>query len=326
MKEVDIRPDELFEEYLRLAKEDCEKFFENSKKFDFNCPIHPSIKGSHIFIKNGFFYNQCTKCKSIYNSPRNLSNNFEKFYLNGKSVKFWSEEFYKKTEVSRKKNLWEPKVNDLCMNKILKHPIQNYSIIDIGGGYGVFGEIIKIKKPKNLVIIEPNKNLANICRKKGINVIEKFFAKNLKKYLPSGLKIFTSFELIEHLYDPRDFFLTLRGIMDKGDILYMTTLTSSGLDIKELKENSKSVSPPHHINFLSIEGIEELLQKENYEEIKITTPGKLDLDILKKNKKFIKDGFLLDIINKFSNESINELQKLISKNNMSSHMLITARL
>lgn len=326
MKENDIRPNKLFNEYLQLAKEDCEIFFNKKANVNFNCPIHPDIQGTEKFLKNGFMYRQCYKCSSLYVSPRHPIENFEKFYLQGKSVKFWSEKFYKETEKSRKKKLWEPKVNDLIKHPILERPISEYIIVDIGGGYGVFAETIKNANPKEVIVIEPNSKLAGICRKKGVYVIESFFEKKIKDKLPKGLKIFTSFELIEHLYDPRQFLLSLREIMSKGDIIYMTTLTSSGIDIKELNENSKAITPPHHINFLSVNGIEELFESEGFEEIQITTPGKLDLDILKQNKKFIKEGFLLDLINSFSDENIDQLQKLIAKNKLSSHMLITAKL
>ena len=114
--------------------------------------------------------------------------------------------------------------------------------------------------------------------------------------------------------------------MEPGDLLYMTTLTSSGIDIKELKSKSKAITPPQHINFISVSGIQEFLQKEGFKKVVITTPGEIDIDILKKNKDSLEKGFLLDILNTFSNDSLDELQKLIAKNKMSSHMLITARL
>lgn len=326
MKEEEIRPNDLFEKYLSLAKKDCDILFKNKPTINFNCPIHPKQSGFNIFVKNGFNYKQCKICFSIYNSPRHKNEIYNSFYKNGKSVEFWSTEFYKKTAQSRKEKLWKPKVKALINNPILERPIKEYSVVDIGGGYGMFAETLKEEKPKNIFVIEPNINLADICRKKGINVIEKFFNEIHKEDLPKGSKIFTSFELIEHLHNPRGFLLSLRKIMEPGDLLYMTTLTSSGIDIKELKSKSKAITPPQHINFISVSGIQEFLQKEGFKKVVITTPGEIDIDILKKNKDSLEKGFLLDILNTFSNDSLDELQKLIAKNKMSSHMLITARL
>ena len=91
------------------------------------------------------------------------------------------------------------------------------------------------KNPKNIFVVEPNKKLASICKNKGLKVIEKFSYELNSNDLPEGPKIFTSFELFEHLYDPKSFIVALQNIMSKGDILYITTLTSSGIGYKGIK-------------------------------------------------------------------------------------------
>ena len=39
--------------------------------------------------------------------------------------------------------------------------------------------------------------------------------------------------------------------MSAGDLFIFITLSSTGVDIQGLWENSKSVSPPHHLNFFN---------------------------------------------------------------------------
>ena len=326
MKEEDIRPKEIFDKYLKLSIDDCTNFFKDEARNHFKCPVHDEAQGIDIFKKNGFSYKKCEICSSIYVSPRHSLSEYENFYLKGKSVNYWSKEFYKKTEDSRKQKLWRPKVENLCKSKFLDLPIEQYSIIDIGGGYGSFAEIMLKKNPKNIFIVEPNKKLASICKNKGLEVIEKFSYELNSNDLPEGPKIFTSFELFEHLYDPKEFLVSLQNIMTKGDILYITTLTSSGIDIKELKHHSKAINPPHHINFISVNGIEEFLINQNFSSFEVSTPGRLDVDILLKQKNQIENILLLDILNKFDEQSLIEFQNLVAKNKMSSHMLIKAKL
>ena len=110
MKEKDIRPNKLFNEYLRLAKEDCEKFFKKKARVDFNCPIHPDIKGKEKFSKNGFFYRQCSKCSSIYVSPRHSMKSFLEFYLCGKSENFGQRNFIKRQKILGKRNYGNQKL------------------------------------------------------------------------------------------------------------------------------------------------------------------------------------------------------------------------
>ena len=51
--------------------------------------------------------------------------------------------------------------------------------------------------------------------------------------------------------------------MKKGDIFLLTTLNGMGVDIQVLWEYSKSVSPPHHLNFFNPKSIEKILKQVN---------------------------------------------------------------
>ena len=68
---------------------------------------------------------------------------------------------------------------------------------------------------------------------------------------PRDKKFFTCFELIEHLHNPSKFIRKVGELMNKGDLFMFTTLSSTGVDIQTLWNNSRSVSPPHHINFFN---------------------------------------------------------------------------
>ena len=60
----------------------------------------------------------------------------------------------------------------------------------------------------------------------------------------------------------------------------MTTLNGLGFDIQQLWEQSKSISPPHHLNFYNTKSISLLLESSGFEIVEIATPGKLDWDIV----------------------------------------------
>ena len=86
--------------------------------------------------------------------------------------------------------------------------------------------------------------------------------------------------------------------MNKGDLFIFTTLSSQGIDIKSLAHNSKCYSI-QHLNLFNPKSIRNLLQKTNFKVNKIETPGKLDIDILYKQKDQLNDQLskiLLDVI------------------------------
>jgi hypothetical protein len=98
-------------------------------------------------------------------------------------------------------------------------------------------------------------------RDRGINVVEKFLEEVQASDLPKGKKVFVSFELFEHLHSPEIFLKQLYRLMTSGDLFIFTTLSGTGIDIQGLWKDSKSVSPPHHLNFFNPFSVKVLTEK-----------------------------------------------------------------
>ena len=321
--ENEIRPEHIFNEYLRLTTEDTIVYFKDAKRVAILCPACGN-KGSKLFNKVGFSYEECNDCKSIYVSPRPIKEAFDNYYTDSPSTEYWATTFYKVTEAARREKLWKPKA------KLIKDRIELYQnsqkveyIIDIGGGYGVFDEEIKLLMDIKPIIIEPSIHLAAICREKQLSVIEKFMEEITEDELPEGRKCYVSFELFEHLHDPTLFLKTVFNSMRNNDLFIFTTLSSMGLDIQVLKEHSKSLSPPHHLNFMNPKSISVLLSKLGFEVLEAITPGKLDMDILLNNKQFVDDHCWKNILDYSSNYELDSMQEFIATAGLSSHMMIT---
>lgn len=323
MKENDIRPQELFDELLRLNKLDIETYFTNSVNEPLLCPACGS-HGEHSFVKNGFNFEECLNCKTLYVSPRPKREYFDAYYTDSLSTKYWATTFYKATEQNRREMLWKPKAR-LILDKINQFSPATQKIVDIGGGYGIFiEEFLKISNIKHMVI-EPSEYLSEVCRQKGLNVLVKFLEDIEDTDLANVVKTFVSFELFEHLHTPKEFLETLHKVMSKEDMFVFTTLSGMGVDIRTLWEEAKPVSPPMHLNFLNPKSIEILLKNTGFEVIEITTPGKLDIDIMHNCRDNIKDRFWRDFLDYSSSEEKQNMQKYLSENLLSSHMMIVCR-
>ncbi len=323
--EEEIRPEKVFDEYLRLTSIDTLTYFSSVNKVEINCPACGG-KGDNWAEKSGFSYQLCPDCLSIYVSPRPVMDAFNAYYTDSPSTKFWATTFYKVTEAARREKLWKPKA------QMIKDRIKRYEendpvkyIIDIGGGYGVFDEEIKNIMDIEAIIIEPSVHLAKICREKGLSVVEKFMEEIQPGELPEGRKCYVSFELFEHLHDATIFLETVFNNMKKNDLFIFTTLSSMGIDIQLLGEHAKALSPPHHLNFLNPKSVSALLQKNGFDVLEAITPGKLDVDILKKNQQYIKDPFWKNLFAYYNEDQLNQLQEFIASAGLSSHMMITCR-
>ncbi|MDG1143281.1 MAG: class I SAM-dependent methyltransferase, partial [Burkholderiales bacterium] len=250
---------------------------------------------------------------------------FARFYTESASSKYWATTFYRKTASARKEKLWRPKaqmVADLLKDYSLE---EKSTIVDIGGGYGLFAEEIRNILNTQPIVIEPAPHLAAVCRNKNLIVVEKFLENVTTRDLSADHSVFVSFELFEHLHDPARFLDNLRLLMSPNDLFIFTTLSSTGVDIQALWEDSKSIMPPHHLNFFNPHSIEILLKYCGFEMVDVSTPGKLDMDILTNNSDKIKDRFWRTVIARSTGEERQRWQDFISSSGWSSHMMIVCR-
>ena len=322
--EEEIRPSQLFNQYLSLANEDILNFFQKKNEFvEINCPACDSNDKQHCFFKQGFKYQSCSNCESLFLSPRPTEEMINLFYKNGASVKFWSTHFFKETAEARRKNLIIPKSENILENakKYLINK-ENLSYCDIGSGYGLLLEEISKKNYfKKIIGIEPSPSLANDGRIKGFEIIEK----NLEEMNDNEILVdyATCFEVLEHLFDPYSFLISAKKILKGNSIFQFTTLTCSGFDLQVLWENSKSIYPPHHINLLSIQGLKILIERAGLKIINYSTPGNLDIDIVKNayaNYNPLDTNKFINQICKSDIETRNKFQIFLKENNLSSHI------
>lgn len=323
MKEEEIRPRQVFDEYLRLAQIDTVDFFAAAPREMCVCPACEAV-GEAAFTKHGFTYESCPDCRTLFVNPRPMASAFDRYYTEAPSTKYWATTFYKETAAARREKLWKPKAR-MVRDALARYDASGHTVVDIGGGYGLFAEEMRDLTGRSVTVIEPGPYLASACRDKSLPVIEKFLEQVIVSDLPAGPKAFVSFELFEHLHDPAMFLRHLLRLMKTGDFFVFTTLSGAGLDIQVLWEKSKSVSPPHHLNFLNPHSVGILLERVGFEMLEVTTPGKLDVDILVNGRSHIEDRFWQTFVAMATEEAKEQWQNVISASGWSSHMMVICR-
>ena len=280
MKESEIRPQELMQRYVELSAQDAEVYFSGiAGRIDLPCVACGSIDVAKEFSKNGFAYALCNKCGTLYQTPRPPIEEFESFYKDSESSRYWAEVFFPAVAESRREKIFKPRVERLqsMCNDI---GLEVTKLIDIGAGYGIFLDEWRAVKPETeLLAVEPSVALANKCRSKSLEVVESI-AENVIGY-DNYADLVVCFEVLEHVDNPLEFIKVLKKMVRPGGYLFISTLCIDGFDLKMLWEQSSQISPPHHINFNSIKGFEFLFQRAGFRDIQITTPGQLDVDIVK---------------------------------------------
>lgn len=326
MKEQEIRPEALLNRYLELSARDAQICFGDLPRLQVDCVACGGSQSTHQFDKNGFAYAQCIDCGTLFQSPRPPVHAFEAFYRKSESSRYWAEVFFPAVSEIRREKIFRPRVDRLS-GLCKKTDLTVENLIDVGAGYGIFlDEWRRLFPHVQALAIEPSASLAQECRSKGFSVVENI-VENVVGY-DNSADLVTCFEVLEHVYAPLDFVQVLIHLVRPGGYVFVSTLGIDGFDLQVLWEKSSQISPPHHINFLSVRGFERLFQRVGLEDITVTTPGELDVDIVRnavKRTPTLLQGqrFLCNLLADDHNSTA--FQRFLAQYGMSSHVWVMGR-
>ncbi len=324
MKESDIRNQEVLNKYLDMVKQDVEKLFDRNKFQFVECPACGASDYANEFTKSGFNYVTCNCCKTLYANPRPTQEQLDLFYSKSDSNRFWAEEFFMPFAEARRQKIFAPRAKEIAEE--FPHLKRGGKLGDIGAGFGLFlEELGKIWPEADLCAIEPSVDMVKICQEKGLHVIPKMF-EDLDEQ-DSDFDFLFSFELFEHLNNPKIFLEKANRSLKLGGGLLITTLNGKGFDIQLLWEKHKNVNPPHHLNFANPDSMKILLERCGFEIESLTTPGKLDWDIVENMIKTesIELGRWWNTVCEADDDAKRDLQKWIAENKYSSHIRVIAK-
>ena len=324
INEDEIRPDDIFNEFMRLSAGDAQNFFDKSQFEECDCPACDESSVSETFIKHSFKYNCCANCGSIYVSPRPTLSELNRYYAQSESQRFWSESILKQTGEKRKQSIMLPNIERI--EAILSE--KNFTpkkVLDIGAANGTFLTEWKARHPDaDLHGIEPGQKSAQQCRDLGITTYESSVEEEAEKQQVQG-DLVTCFEVIEHVQSPQKFAEAIFEVTAPKGMAVMSCLGADGFDIQVLWEKSRSLMPPYHLNFMSQQGMKTLFEKSGFKSVEIFTPGRLDVDIVLKSLERESDTKLSrfeKLLLSKGQETRDAFQQFLAQNGLSSHVWI----
>lgn len=327
MKETDIRPKQLFDRYLQLAAEDAARLAEDAAGFvAVPCPACGG-EGADSFVKASYRYCECRQCGSLFLNPRPTPERMERFYAEAESVRFWSTDFYRQTAEARRVSMFRPRAEMAAEMAERLGLGANARLADVGAGYGLFlEEAAQLGRFGTLTAVEPAAELAAVCRDKGFTVVEKTAEAVADGEVAADLA--TAFEVLEHVNEPLGFLRAVGTLLAPGGVAILTTLTASGFDIQVLWDAAKGVYAPHHINLMSVDGIEALVRRAGLELVELATPGRLDVDIVANTlaeRSDVTPGRFVTNLLAASAETRAAFQSFLAANRLSSHVRFVVR-
>jgi 2-polyprenyl-3-methyl-5-hydroxy-6-metoxy-1,4-benzoquinol methylase/ribosomal protein S27E len=333
LTEDEIRPQAFLAEQAQLFAEDVALLMRHRSEFVLvACPACSSESYTLTYEKTGMSYVTCDGCATMFANPRPRPEHMEEYYRNSKNYEFWSKYIFPASEGARREKIFAPRVArvlELCD----RFGIATKTLLEVGAGFGSFcDEMRKSGRFERIIAVEPTPSLAEDCRRLGLEVIEQPIEHIDRAALvgPDGeIDVIANFEVIEHLFSPREFVRQCASLLDPGGILIVTCPNSRGFDVMELGVHS-TVLDVEHVNLFNPASLTLLFEECGFEMIERQTPGRLDAELVRKSMLAGTAGvsaspFLRRILIDEWTEKGQAFQDFLVANQMSSNMLLVGR-
>jgi 2-polyprenyl-3-methyl-5-hydroxy-6-metoxy-1,4-benzoquinol methylase/ribosomal protein S27E len=327
MRVNDMRPSKIMKGQIRCIEKDRRRLLSFKSQFaNVVCPACQGRKSKVTFLKNRLTYVKCVDCETVYVNPRPTPEILAECYSKSSVYEYWNKYVYPVVDKARRENMYRPRVNriiDMCV----KNKIGNCTLVEVGAGFGSFcDEAQKSGFFKRVIGVEPTPDGAESCRNKNVEVMQEPVEKILN--FMKKVDVVASFEVIEHLFSPKLFLNHCSKILRKGGLIVLSCPNIKGFDNVTLGKKSSTMDH-EHLNYFNPKSLNFLLSSCGFRVLEISTPGKLDAEIVRNN---ILEGnfsirnkpFLRQILVDEWEDKGDKFQDFLADNLLSGHMWAVA--
>ena len=327
LKESEIRPDALMAGQAERLANDVRRLLLHKGSFvAVPCPACDSGRWQPAYRKYEIQFVTCSDCGTVYANPRPRPEQLAEYYSASENYAYWNQFIFPASEPARREKIFRPRVRkvlDLCQ----RFAIPTDALLEVGSGFGTFcEELSKTGVFRRIVAVEPTPELAQTCRQRGLSVIE---ARIEEAEIHEPVDVVVSFEVIEHLFSPREFLRKCHTLLRPGGVLMLTCPNVQGFDDVTLRERSSAVDH-EHINLFHPDSLSMLLSACGFQVIETQTPGQLDAELVRKQVQagqISLDGqpFLQRVLIDEWDRLGEKFQTFLSENRLSSNMLVVGK-
>lgn len=199
---------------------------------------------------------KCDSCTLVFSKKNPSRTELISFYEN----EYRRTAFFSSITVSRYNELLDSFEKYRKTNKLL----------DVGAGNGFFLEIAKARGWE-VYGTELTEQAVTVCSNKGIHMRQGCL--NEVGFDTEMFDVITSFEVIEHINNPKLIVAEMYRTLRKGGKTYITTPNFNSLLRYRLKENYDVIEYPNHLVYFTKQTIKKLFKDEKFKVKHIKTTG-----------------------------------------------------
>jgi hypothetical protein len=325
--EIDFKPSDLLHRYIQLTENDVDRFFiEKSGLRDCVCPGCHGLDIQSSFTKFGLQYAECTKCNTLYISPRPDDRALEHYYAHSTARKYWREELSKQTKKKRKEKIIKPRI-EWILGSTEEYLPGAVHIVDINTDqYGYIEALGDTQLFKRKTLLNPFLTLDDVRLNGRIHIVSSPFQ---EATLDGEVDVITLFEVADRTANVDELFGKMYRMLREDGLCFMTDILISGFDLQTLWDKAENIFPPDRLNVFSVEGLKALFRRHRFECLEFSTPGILDVEIVEKaiehHPEVKVSRFTEYLLRNRSVETRKSFQEFLQKNLLSSYGRILLR-
>lgn len=326
LSESELCPDELLKGQEEAFARDIKRLQARADEFvTVNCPACGQVRGDKAFEKYGFTFRRCAVCATIYMTPRPSEAAMADYYANSENYAFWAKYIFPASEAARREKIHKPWLQRVLGYCETFH-VTKGTLLEVGPGFGTFASVAtQSGEFARVVAVEPTPELAQACRDRGVEVINKRVEDLCGEI--ERVDVVVAFEVIEHLFEPRRFLEGILPLITPGGLLILSCPNGQGFDIAMLGAGALAVDA-EHVNLFNPASLTGLMKDVGFEVLKSHTPGRLDAEFVREaalKGEIDLDPFLQRVLVDEWDEHGWPFQQFIAQQGLSSHMWIAAR-
>ncbi len=210
-----------------------------------------------------------------------------------------------------------------------RHSVPRNLLVEVGPGFGTFAALAGQSGAfKRVLAVERTPEMADACRRRGVEVIERA-VEEVSPAQVDAADVVVSFEVIEHLFEPRNYIERCARLLSTGGLLVLSCPNGLGFDVAMLGAGASAVDS-EHVNLFNPASLSSLLERSGFDVLEATTPGRLDAELV---RTAASEGAIDLSGNPFLRRVLIEewdslgwpFQQFLMANGLSSHMRLVAR-
>ena len=153
-------------------------------------------------------------------------------------------------------------------------------LIDVGCGIGYFLEVAK-KRGWEVYGTEFTEEAVKICEAKGASM--QLGVLNPSNYEPESFDVVCSFEVIEHINNPRVELTNFNKLLRKGGVVYCTTPNFNAVERYQLGADWNVLGYPEHLSYYTPKTLKRVFRETGFKAKKVLATG-ISLTRIKKSQ------------------------------------------